>query len=227
MPIIGTQQSPIRIDKSATLQIVVPENYLDPNYSGAELRGHFDFETDNFVFEEFEYFLVGNQPWVIRKIHFHDLAEHLIAGRDRARYEAHIVHTMGTSPCDDLNATGPKLALGTFFHRDGAAQPRYSARKLNEQLKEWTESKGARGYRGKIEARVNPLDFLPPRDCWKSWYHYQGSLTSEPFSEDVTWYVFDRETGVQDGDFCSLAGAEQHARGVHAIDRRFVLRSFP
>jgi carbonic anhydrase len=171
MPVIGTQQSPIQIDKHVSYRIYVAEQYLYPNYSGAELRGHFDFEGHNFIFDQFEHFTITSpdgaerQDWVIRKIHFHDLAEHRIKGRARARYEAHIVHTKGTSAADDPDATGPKLVLATFFHHDEKAPSRESARKLNEMLKGARDSGQSRA-KGKIDTGVNPLDFLPDRDDW-------------------------------------------------------------
>jgi carbonic anhydrase len=232
MSVIGTQQSPIRIVKATSFQINVPEHYLYPNYTGNELNGHFDLESKNFVFEQFEHFMIDRQPWVVRKIHFHDLAEHRIVDEHRppghrAAYEAHLVHTMGTCPDEDPDATGPKLVLGTFFHHDAKAPQRASAKRLNDMLKATVESPKAKKKGEKLMAGVNPLDFLPKREDWGFWYKYEGSLTSEPFSEDVSWYVFDRETGVLDDDFNYLAGdAEQHSRAVYALDRRFVLRSF-
>jgi len=223
---IGTQQSPIWMSRTASFHIVVPDHYLYPDYSGNELQGHIDPETKNFVFEEFEYFTLAGQPWVARKIHFHKPAEHRTVGRERATYEAHILHTMGISDATDPDATGPKLVLATFFHHDQAAPTRKSARNLNELLKAApAEGQGKKAQ--VIRAGVNPLDFLPARDDWSYWYKYEGSLTSKPFSEDVSWYVFDRDTGVQDDDFSHLAGgAEQDARQTNPLVRRYVLRSF-
>jgi carbonic anhydrase len=228
-PIIGTQQSPIEIDKDASWRPELPREYLNPNYTGNVLAGEFLLEKHNFEFRETEYFTITGpdgheiQDWVIRRIHFHDRAEHRVKGRARARYEAHIVHTMGTSPADDPNLAGPKLVLATFFHHDQKAPSRASAKRLNDLLKEARESRRS----GKIEAGVNPLDFLPHRSDWPYWYRYEGSLTSEPYSEDVTWFVYDRETGVQDDDFKFLAGrAEQTARDVLSVNRRYILRSF-
>ena len=139
MPIIGTQQSPIKIVKNKTWKIDVPEGYLYPNYSGNELAGHFDLESKNFVFEQFEHFVLDGQPWGVRKLHFHDLAEHRLvndtypAGH-RADYEAHLLHAMGTSPNDDPDGTGPKLVLGTLFHRDAGAERPGVAAHLSVQV---------------------------------------------------------------------------------------------
>ena len=227
MPIIGTQQSPIEINPATALRIYLADHYLYPSYSGRELNGHFDVPSKNFVFDEVESFKIGTQDWVIRKIHFHDLAEHRFVGRDRAHYECHIVHTMGTKASDDPGATGPKLVLGTLFHKDEKAAPRPSAKKLNEKLKATKESWQAEREAVDVVTSINPLEFLPDRGDWDCWFRYEGSLTSEPFSEDVTWYVFDRETGILKSEVDHLAGtAEQEARPVHALDRRYVLRSF-
>ena len=105
--------------------------------------------------------------------------------------------------------------------------PRPSAKKLNEKLKATKESWQAEREAVDVVTSINPLEFLPDRGDWDCWFRYEGSLTSEPFSEDVTWYVFDRETGILKSEVDHLAGtAEQEARPVHALDRRYVLRSF-
>ena len=48
MPIIGTQQSPIRIDTDRTIQAVFPPNYFAIRYGKGERAG--EFENHNFVF---------------------------------------------------------------------------------------------------------------------------------------------------------------------------------
>jgi hypothetical protein len=76
--------------------------------------------------------------------------------------------------------------------------------------------------------RVMPKDFLPKREeDWKKWYHYQGSLTTEPYSENVSWFVLPVVADVRSSDVRYLATQTFHEpRKVHALDRRFVLRSF-
>ncbi len=56
---------------------------------------------------------------------------------------------------------------------------------------------------------------------------YEGSLTSEPYSEIVSWLVFVDPLGVDLADFRKLKkNAHQPERPVQPINRRFVIRSF-
>ena len=75
--------------------------------------------------------------------------------------------------------------------------------------------------------KINPLHFLPEKTHWPYWFRYEGSLTSKPFSEDVSWLIFRDETDLAKADVEKLKGeAEQEARETFDVNRRFVLRSF-
>lgn len=59
------------------------------------------------------------------------------------------------------------------------------------------------------------------------WYRYEGSLTSEPYSEIVSWLVFVDPLGIDSADFRKLKkNAHQPERPVQPINRRFVIRNF-
>ena len=69
--------------------------------------------------------------------------------------------------------------------------------------------------------RVMPKDFLPKREeDWKKWYHYQGSLTTEPYSENVSWFVLPVVADVRSSDVRYLATQTIEERIIEVLDRK-------
>lgn len=69
---------------------------------------------------------------------------------------------------------------------------------------------------------INPTEFLPSPTERSRWNHYFGSLTGDPFSEDVRWFVMANEIAVSADDVDNLmAAADHHARKVQAFDDLF------
>ena len=73
------------------------------------------------------------------------------------------------------------------------------------------------------------MEFAPltclPGDL--SHYRYEGSLTTEPFNEFVSWVVLRDKVAVKAGDIKPITAHAQHdARPTQPLNRRFVLRSF-
>lgn len=223
MPIVGTQQSPIRILTAETLRAEFPANYLTIDYADKPLSG--TFKGHDFTFSQFGKIRYRGKKQKLVKIHIHHPAEHRIDATAAAAFECHLVHVAA----NDADLSGPKVVIGVFFHeKKGAATPA-GVKDLNERLKARSERR-EQPPRWRVDERgvgltINPCHFLP---CDRGrWYHYQGSLTSGTFSEDVSWFVMESEIGVDPSDVKDLKEhAEQEARVVHAIDRRFVLRSF-
>lgn len=233
MPIIGTQQSPIRIVGEETIYSKVPP--LQYAYTG-KLPGN--FKRDNFEFDVHydsegcevttgKELVVGKLTWVIRKIHIHSPAEHTFDDEVPHGFECHLLHSLP----GDVKGRGPKLVIGVFFNiatkPSKKGRPRSTLFGLNAEIgKKSTDTcKG----RCPIEHahEVDVMDFLPDKDQEK-FYRYEGSLTSEPFSEDVNWYILKQSSDVYEDNVDQiLICAEQEARPVHPVDRRFILRNFP
>lgn len=76
------------------------------------------------------------------------------------------------------------------------------------------------------------IDFFPRHPDGNTpdltnWFHYEGSLTSEPYSEDVSWFVMKNESPIDPADVDALKKyAEQEARPPYSLDRRLVVKSF-
>jgi carbonic anhydrase len=133
----------------------------------------------------------------------------------------------------DVKARGPKLVLGVFFKVvakvSKGAKDRSSLYALNEKISLAVTKQGDKAACKIVHAHdINPAHFLPDDDqSLKQFYRYEGSLTTEPFSEDVSWYVVRGHAAVSKTQVNQLQiCAEQEARPAHALDRRFILRSF-
>jgi carbonic anhydrase len=227
LPYIGCQQSPIRIEKDASFRVDFGTEYIQAGYSGP-LPGK--YQGDNFVFDnpretKGKTIQFGDVTWVIRKIHIHSPAEHIFEDDEPATYECHLVH----SGANDPHLRQAKLVIGAFFHVDKKAASRPTIRALNRKLRDARgEGDAAEGLVDRVHPHpIDPSEFLPDFRKRVPWYFYQGSLTSEPFSEDVSWYVMNTEIGIQPDEVDEIGRfARQEARPVHALDRRMVLRNF-
>jgi carbonic anhydrase len=226
VPIIGCQQSPIRIEKDTTFRVDFGTDYMKASYSGA-LDGK--YQGDNFVFDnpkdpKGKTISFGDVTWVIRKIHIHSPAEHVLDDDEPKAYECHLVH----SGVNDPHVREAKLVIGVFFHLDKKAASRPTIRNLNTKLREARADANAEALADRVHPHpIDPTEFLPDLGRRVPWFHYEGSLTSEPYSEDVSWYVITTEIGIRPAEIDEIGRfARQEARPVHALDRRLVLRNF-
>lgn len=58
------------------------------------------------------------------------------------------------------------------------------------------------------------------------WFTYEGSLTSYPFSEDVTWVVNLATEEINSADIEKLKNTEQKTRCIQLLNRRYILRNY-
>jgi carbonic anhydrase len=224
---LGNQQSPVKIITAEAFPIKFGSDYLQFHYSKA-LPGKFggdNFNVDPPGNKEDHTpwtITVGGTQWLIRKIHIHKKAEHLLDSDTPRPFECHMLH----SAADDPAATGDKLVIGVFTVPRAKAPRKKSIRLLNEKLCAAMQVKGGTTCCEMVHA-LDPDEFLPIKAKRSKWYRYEGSLTSWPFTEDVTWIVMREDAHVVTADFNEIdKGAEQEERPVFPLNRRFVLRSF-
>ena len=75
------------------------------------------------------------------------------------------------------------------------------------------------------EIETNPNDWLP-KDT-KHYYRYEGSLTTKPYSEIVSWVVFKDSLKLPRKELNKLIKyAAESARLPQPMNRRFVLANF-
>ncbi|MEB2233605.1 carbonic anhydrase family protein [Xanthomonas campestris pv. campestris] len=150
---------------------------------------------------------VGGKQYDALQLHFHHPSEHLLNGR-RFPMEAHIVHQ------------GPDGTLGVLaiFFETGKANPAFQ-RVLDAMPNDKNQTRQV------ADAVVHASDFLPPANQ-RSFYRYEGSLTTPPCSETVDWVVLSQPVQVSREQINAFERVYPfNARPLQPLDRRFLLKS--
>jgi carbonic anhydrase len=218
------QQSPIDLVKKNSIQVKFPRSFLAFDYRDAPFAGQFlgEHGHGNFVLNKphsgshLPIFKMGDTTAELIKIHLHTPSEHDIEGDDLGG-EIHLIHRLATP------VNGSELVVvGVFFNQDKAA-------KKQEFFSTWAaqvDPKSSKSPEPK-QLKLDPRSLIPKNPNAERWYRYEGSLTSEPYSEIVSWLVFVDPIGVLLPEFKILKEyAHQPERSVQPVNRRFVIRNF-
>ena len=108
--------------------------------------------------------MIRGRHFKLMQFHFHAESEHTLDGK-HFPLEGHFV----------FRAADGRLAVVGVMYREGPANP-LAAKVL-----------GAIGKEGPGELSATDISVLLPRD--KAYFHYLGSLTTPPLTENVEWYV--------------------------------------
>ncbi len=213
-----SQQSPIDIRKSLYAP-GMPTLEFDYEH---EMVGHFGEEDlNNFLVKpvlenEAAAIVYEGVRCPLIKMHFHKPSEHLVDGVTMS-FEAHLVHKVPTFPESFPSAL---IVVAVFFDVDSDTPkgPCYASLedavvaqfKMTEQEKCYL---------------FHPDVFLP--NDRRRFYRYEGSLTSSPFTEAVSWIVMDEHNDLDTViEFEIEEGSLEPARKVQPLNRRFILRNF-
>ncbi|MGR5864766.1 carbonic anhydrase [Bacillus cereus] len=158
----GDAQSPINIDTSKVVPMQdVGDIHLDYNTTvqDEEDNGH-TIQVDDTGTAQ-----INGRTFAFTQFHFHAPSEHTINGQHYP-VEVHFVHK---------SQDGRLAVIGVLFQ-------------------EGKENKGFQDVlnhvkTGKKNTDVGTLDIASMIPTDKSYYHYLGSLTTPPLSENVEWYV--------------------------------------
>ncbi len=196
----GTRQSPL--DIVDPVKAVQPAMQLDYRSAPTEIvnNGH----TIQVNMAPGSTLAVGAHSYDLLQFHFHRPSEHLIAGKSFPM-EVHFVHR---SKAGTLGVVGVLLT-------EGAANPAFSAVIQMMPAKPGIVKAGV--------AAIDPKVLLP---AGRGYYHYAGSLTTPPCSEDVDWHLLTDTMSVAAADITAFAGLYPHnARPAQKDFQRFVLVS--
>lgn len=141
----------------------------------------------------------------------HDLEDSDLGG------EIHLIHRLA-SPINGSEL----VVVGVFFNEDKSVAK-------NEFFAMWAEQVGTKRKQASDSTRVDidPRHLVPKNPNNEQWYRYEGSLTSHPYSEIVSWLVVTDPFGVTSSDFRTVKeNAPQPERPVQPINRRFAIRNF-
>ncbi|MBI5971066.1 MAG: carbonic anhydrase family protein [Deltaproteobacteria bacterium] len=159
----GARQSPIDITGAA----VEKSPAIDFAYKPTKLKLWNNGHTVQVNYETGSFITVGKEKYQLAQFHFHNPSEHTLGNKPFA-IELHLVHK---------NAKGALAVVGILLE-EGAENLAYKAVFANLPKNADT----------KIDADLSiNAETLLPSD--RTYYRYDGSLTTPPCSEGVNWFV--------------------------------------
>lgn len=234
------QQSPIALSEAKSLYVPQLKDFLEVSYVGSECSYDGVLTEDNFVLYR-QGIHAGDrtaqpaleaddirpritfrgQTFFLAKVHVHHGTEHDVEGiPDRPvteerpegprTYEIHLLHETFTAEYLE-----PKVVLAVYAMDD----PKNASEAMRHIV-----SVNRSGPENSCAASLRVSSLLPAN--LTTFYCYEGSLTSKPYLETVSWAVFPELTSVHTETFRDIDSRSQKERDPQPLERRFVLRSF-
>ena len=194
----GHHQSPIDVEKAQKADL--PSLAFD--YHPSPLRIVDNGHTIMVDYAPGSFLRVGDRPYALKQFHFHRPSEEKIHGK---RYEmsVHLVHA---------DAAG-QLAVVAILLENGPEQPL-----IRELWKDLPTQKGKEVIRADVQVDASQL--LPSDH---GYYTFEGSLTTPPCSEPVTWYVLKQPVSVSGEEVTRFSKLyRDNARPVQPLNDRVV-----
>lgn len=163
----GTTQSPINLAGATPSDLPDPQFNYRPTPAVIENKGH----TLQVDYAPGSGMMVGDARYQLVQFHFHTPSEHRLGGKE---YPA-AVHLVHRGPNDELAVVGVVV-------QEGAENA-----ELSGLWKQLPQAKGEK--RDATPAQIN-AERLVPKDA--KHFLYNGSLTTPPCTEGVTWMVMDK-----------------------------------
>lgn len=200
---VGEAQSPINVESAVTSDI----SNLKLNYQDTPLKIVNNGRTIRVDYQPGSSLALDDQVYELLQFHFHQPSEHLIAG-ETFKMEAHFVHKN--------KITGNLVVLAVLM----------SQGQINQALDRiWQKIPFTDQRESKVsDLMVNALQLLPKNQS--QYYRYQGSLTTPPCSEIVTWLILKQPVEVsklQIARFIEVIGP--NARPVQPLNSRVLSES--
>ena len=195
----GQHQSPIEIRQFTPRRMPA----LSMQYRSTPLQITHDGHTVRVTYPRGSFLKIGTQRYELMEFLFHTPGEHVVNGR-RGEMEIQLLHRDGAG----------KLGI--------LAIPVVAGRRFNAMLQRLGEYLPAQPGESHYYRRVGiKPSFLLPSD--RSYFRYEGSLTTPPCSEGVTWFVMGsplEASPQQLAAFQSLLG--NNARPIQDLHNRAV-----
>jgi carbonic anhydrase len=160
----GEMQSPINIETGAA-EAMATDGSLTLDYAEEIIdvidNGH------SIEIEDGGQAIIAGRSFELAQFHLHSPSEHTVDG-ESFPIELHFVH----------KAQDGRLAVIAVFFKEGTENAAFQA--ILDDVEANEESTVASGL------SLNVAELLPAN---KSYYHYLGSLTTPPLTENVEWYV--------------------------------------
>ena len=199
---LGQSQSPINIESSTDSDL----GSLELNYRDTPLKIINNNRTIRVDYQPGSNLTLDGREYELLQFHFHQPSEHLISGQ-AANMEAHFVHK---------NRETGDLAVLAVLMSEG---------KINQALKRVWDKIPFRERTEEVSDLIINASNLLPEDIDR-YYRYQGSLTTPPCSEIVTWLVLKQPVEIsklQIDRFLKIIG--NNARPVQPLNNRILSES--
>lgn len=146
---------------------------------------------------------IGSERFDLTQFHFHSPSEHAVAAK-RSAMEVHFVH---------VHQDGRIAVLGAFLEAGGHNEAFSAVMKV---------APAKAGGEAPTESVVDPRQMVPGSlDSWR----YEGSLTTPPCSQNVSWIIFTRTVSVAQSDIDTFRKIfPVNARPLQQVNRRYLLR---
>ena len=198
---VGDQQSPIDLSSSrATLDAPRPKIEWQPMQFKLVNNGH---TIEAVPVKGKSVVLIDGKTYEMKQFHFHSPSEHALNGK-REAMEAHFVH----------KADDGKLAVIAVLMTAGGDNSAFSSvmRRVPQQV-------GGES----VEITLDPRGFVPSES---KIFRYEGSLTTPPCSETVSWNVFDTPIEVEEEDIARFKALyPMNARPLQPLNQRALLQT--
>lgn len=200
------QQSPINL--RATFSARASRDYLKLAWSTAVngfLRAGEHGVEVLFGVSPDKYLELEGKRFQLKQFHFHHPSEHLV---DATSFdgEVHLVH----QNLDDLTIAVVGIFLTVEATGDGTAE-------TAKLIKYFKDAKSAG-----TTIPLTPCWWLPSKH--DHLFRYEGSLTTDPYAETVSWMVFPEPKAISADLFESIFGGHpQKARALQARNRRYIV----
>ncbi|CZQ96258.1 alpha-carbonic anhydrases signature [Trichococcus palustris] len=196
----GKMQSPINIETSKA-ETMSEDGSITLNY----LQDAIDVVDNGHSIEikDGGQALIAGRSFELTQFHLHSPSEHTLDG-EHFPIELHFVH----------KAQDGRLAVIAVFFKEGTANAAFET--ILDDVKANEGTAAASGI------SLNVTELLPAN---KSYYHYLGSLTTPPLTENVEWYVMANPVEVSAEQIAAFNEYyEGNNREVQPLGERAVLK---
>lgn len=197
---LGKNQSPVNL--TGMVEGELPELRVDYEAGGSEIvnNGH----TIQVNYAPGSSATVAGRNYELAQFHFHAPSENLIEGRSFP-LEGHFVH----------KDSGGNLMVIAVMYEKGAVS--------SELANAWRHMPAKAGGQESLAPGVNARNLMPAS---LDYYRFNGSLTTPPCSEGVTWIVLKASQTVSEGQITAFSQTLGHSnnRPVQPANARIIVQ---
>jgi carbonic anhydrase len=196
----GAQQSPVDLGPAIAARVQLPAAGWSTASGGMIINTGHTLQVDVAGGGGVQ---LDGREFALKQFHFHHPSEHTIDGKSFP-LEAHFVHV----------ARDGRIAVTAVLFEEGAGHPALDPVWATAPVR---EGKSAVAF---------PIDATAFRPASGAAYRYEGSLTTPPCTESVSWTVFAQPVTASKGQLAAFASLfPDNHRPVQPLNRRYVLRS--